>query len=234
VEWVYIDDLGVAGLVNDGVALEKAFKKHITHPRKPKRKREDHDSRQAKMKNPPAVQDARGADGEAPSRNRPNTMEAPSSLKSPKNASLDVQSASDISPSDGNQHGTSSVEKMDIPEDQRHFYLLKPHTPSNQAKVLIALDPSKSLFELLQDQNVLEFPTIVVLPQSPDKLPPGYIIDDDYLRKAKSESNSVLDKLLSHMDTAETYSEALKPDEDKALEESKILEAMKKDFGPLA
>lgn len=59
------------------------------------------------------------------------------------------------------------------------FYLLKPGTTSS-SKVLIPLDPQATLTTSLQDQTVLEYPTLYVLPHSPACLPSPFLLEKDY------------------------------------------------------
>lgn len=67
-------------------------------------------------------------------------------------------------------------------EQEYHFYLLRPHTPSSYPKVLIPLDQTKSISEVLRDRVVLEFPTMYVLKTAPKDLPAEWMLEDDFLR----------------------------------------------------
>lgn len=69
------------------------------------------------------------------------------------------------------------------------FYLLKPHTPSSQPRVLIPLDSSSTLTAALSSHVVLEYPTIKVLPrQATDApLPDGFILEEDYFRQTQQD-----------------------------------------------
>ena len=159
--------------------------------------------------------------------------EPSTTLDQPEHAGLAVQPADEGSNS-APKHQNVEATAEEKPNDKgRHFYLLKPHTPSHQAKVLILLDPSKSLFEQLHNQVVLEFPTIIVLPQSPSNLPPDYILEDDFYRRCKTESGSgILDTLVSHVGHEGVNDDVEKKEEAGRPEEDKILEAMRKDLGP--
>ncbi|KAF2430510.1 hypothetical protein EJ08DRAFT_588775 [Tothia fuscella] len=75
-------------------------------------------------------------------------------------------------------------------DNGNHFYLVKPHTSGTQ-KVLIPLSPTDCLFTCLRNQTVLEFPTIQVLPQSPEELPSTFILENDYLAKSKAEQEEM-------------------------------------------
>ncbi|KAI4246087.1 MAG: hypothetical protein L6R42_010001, partial [Xanthoria sp. 1 TBL-2021] len=79
-----------------------------------------------------------------------------------------------------------------------HFYLLLPSTPTSY-RVLIPLAPNATLTSALRDQLVLEFPTIYALKQPPDKLPKGFMNEENYLRSIahKGHIDQHLDGLLS-------------------------------------
>lgn len=63
-----------------------------------------------------------------------------------------------------------------------HFYLHRPLTPASYAKVLVPLDTSKCISDLLRRRDVMEFPTIHVLEESPKDLPSEFMLERDYLR----------------------------------------------------
>jgi hypothetical protein len=69
------------------------------------------------------------------------------------------------------------------PSSGHYFYLLRPHTPSSEQRVVIPLHPSAPLSALLRNRFVLEFPTIYVLSSSPTLLPEALIREDQYLSK---------------------------------------------------
>lgn len=60
-----------------------------------------------------------------------------------------------------------------------HYYLLKQST-SGSSCVLIPLQSTSTLTQALHGQNVQEYPTIYVLPNSPQCLPREFISVDDY------------------------------------------------------
>ncbi|KAL9000118.1 MAG: hypothetical protein Q9169_001193 [Polycauliona sp. 2 TL-2023] len=76
---------------------------------------------------------------------------------------------------------------------QVYFYLLLPSTPTSY-RVVIPLVSSDSLASALTDRLVLEFPTIYALKQPPDKLPKGFMNEEDYLRAITEKGH--LDKHL--------------------------------------
>ena len=71
-------------------------------------------------------------------------------------------------------------------QEPRYFYLLKTGT-SSTSKVLLPLKEEASLTASLRDQTVQEYPTIILLAHSPEKLPSGYILLEQYLKAQASE-----------------------------------------------
>lgn len=79
---------------------------------------------------------------------------------------------------------TSTESKISLPS--YHLYLHRPKTPSSFPKVLIPLNPAKSLGRLLRRRLVLEFPTIYVLKAEPDDLSEDeFILERDFLSATK-------------------------------------------------
>ncbi|PYI04520.1 hypothetical protein BO78DRAFT_398825 [Aspergillus sclerotiicarbonarius CBS 121057] len=118
------------------------------------------------------------------------------------------------------------------PHRDVYFYLHRPRTATKQP-VLIPLSPKMTITTALHDHTVLEFPTIYVLPHSPDILraqeDSKYLLEEDYLRTHQSAD-----------DTSEDAAE-----EDTQLppgaidlggvDEKKVLEVLQKDlFEPSA
>lgn len=72
------------------------------------------------------------------------------------------------------------------PNPGSHFYLHLPKTPASFPKVLIPLNPDKSLDKLLRRRMLLEFPTIYVLKAGPHDLPEqDFMLEKDYLSATK-------------------------------------------------
>jgi len=82
-----------------------------------------------------------------------------------------------------------------------HYYLVKPRTSGSQ-RVLIALSPTATFLSCLQDQTVLEFPTIQVLSYHQDALPTGYVTETRYLTGFKQEAHE-MEQLLAGSDDSE-------------------------------
>ncbi|KAH8684794.1 hypothetical protein BGZ60DRAFT_398326 [Tricladium varicosporioides] len=66
------------------------------------------------------------------------------------------------------------------PHYKDHFYLLRQNTPASFLKVLVPIDPSKTLFEILRKRTILEFPTIYVYHQA--EFPRGFMLEKDFLK----------------------------------------------------
>ena len=71
-----------------------------------------------------------------------------------------------------------------------HYYLVKPRT-SGAEKVLLPLSPTDTFLTCLQNQTVLEFPTVQVLGSGPEELPNGFITEDAYLAERQKEDHEM-------------------------------------------
>ncbi|PYH49565.1 zinc finger HIT domain-containing protein [Aspergillus saccharolyticus JOP 1030-1] len=111
-----------------------------------------------------------------------------------------------------------------------YFYLHRPRTATKQP-VLVPLAPSLTLTAALRGHTVLEFPTIYVLPDSPDVLraqgsDAGYLLEDEYIQlhgpvaddDSASPTDSEVEQLPSNgLDLGN-------------VDEKKVLEVLKKDL----
>jgi hypothetical protein len=95
----------------------------------------------------------------------------------------------------GHNSGLRTEQVEDLPPTA-FFYLLKTGTTSS-SKVVIPLDLGTSLTHCLQDRTVLEYPTIFVLPNAPDSLPDGFILEEDYNMIRKGEEAELKEALRS-------------------------------------
>ncbi|PKY00065.1 hypothetical protein P168DRAFT_276491 [Aspergillus campestris IBT 28561] len=83
---------------------------------------------------------------------------------------------------------TTLTPKTPTPNRKIHLYLHRPRTPTKHP-VLIPLSATSSLAAALKDHTVLEFPTIYVLPYSPERLFGGgeeslpFILEEVFLRE---------------------------------------------------
>ncbi|RAL14524.1 zinc finger HIT domain-containing protein [Aspergillus homomorphus CBS 101889] len=116
-----------------------------------------------------------------------------------------------------------------VPHRDVYFYLHRPRTATKQP-VLIPLAPGMTLTAALRGHTVLEFPTIYVLPDSPDMLraqgpDAGYLLEEEYTRThapAEEDSASPGD---SEVDQPPSTGIDL-----GGVDEKKVLEVLKKDL----
>ncbi|KAK8166939.1 hypothetical protein IWX90DRAFT_486791 [Phyllosticta citrichinensis] len=145
--------------------------------------------------------------------------------------------ADDARQTTGSAEGPEPRHQEMNPVDAYSFYLLKPYIPASQPRVLISLSPESTLTEALRDQVVIEFPTIKVLPQSDAPLPQGFILEDEFYRQSKKEALE-LDRLLGPDGQIMSEANLGRPGQDHRdntdhdeLDNKKLLEALKQDFG---
>ncbi|KAJ5697846.1 hypothetical protein N7488_011530 [Penicillium malachiteum] len=120
------------------------------------------------------------------------------------------------------------------PHRDLYFYLHRPRTRSNKP-VLVPLAPLATLAAVLRERTVLEFPTLYVLADSPEKLleekdTASFVLEEEYIRTAGPE------------DAAEKASETGSEDTDNGtsgvagtidldnVDEAKVLEVLKQDL----
>ncbi|KAI1343828.1 hypothetical protein F5Y15DRAFT_179730 [Xylariaceae sp. FL0016] len=77
-------------------------------------------------------------------------------------------------------------------KDTHRFFFLKPITPSKDARVLVPLDSSKSLASLLPGLDIVEFPSICVLPLCMKTIPRGFAIEHRSKQPEKKRKSSTL------------------------------------------
>ena len=114
------------------------------------------------------------------------------------------------------------------------FHLHHPSLPSKQT-VLISLSPDSNLATSLTNRLVLEFPTIYVLHRQPeDRLPDGFISEEDFFATAKKEMNAEVglgDGLIEGYEEAEARTR--EPLEEGEVDEGRLLEVLGKDLKDL-
>jgi len=125
----------------------------------------------------------------------------------------------------------SSTQAVD--EKRLYFYLVKPKTSGKQ-RVLIRTKPKQKLEEILQRQEVLEFPTFQVLPNHWKSLPDDYILDINYtlkmrireeeMKKLVDASEDLLQEVPDSSSHAPRSNWAVKPDQE-------IFAMLQKDIG---
>ncbi|KAI5864342.1 hypothetical protein GGS23DRAFT_563936 [Durotheca rogersii] len=71
----------------------------------------------------------------------------------------------------------SGLHTTEALRDRWRFFFLKPRTPSREAQKLIPLRPTDPLAVALSGLDVVEFPTICVLPAGSTSIPDGYVVE---------------------------------------------------------
>ncbi|OTB03505.1 hypothetical protein M426DRAFT_321660 [Hypoxylon sp. CI-4A] len=100
---------------------------------------------------------------------------------------------------------TSSPISNAIVEDSKEkyrFFFLKPRTPSREPQKLVPLRPTENLATVLPGLDIVEFPTICVLPADSTDVPDGYVVESK-LGKSKKRSASGLVEYPSEGDSEE-------------------------------
>ncbi|TGJ80442.1 hypothetical protein E0Z10_g8313 [Xylaria hypoxylon] len=93
----------------------------------------------------------------------------------------------------GSWSGSTDPDGLHTSTNKYRFLFLKPKNPSRTPERLVPLDASKSLSSLLTGQEIVEFPTIYVLPARATSLGEGYIIEEKEQKKSsKKRKASIL------------------------------------------
>ncbi|SMR58806.1 unnamed protein product [Zymoseptoria tritici ST99CH_1E4] len=114
------------------------------------------------------------------------------------------------------------------PDSKRYFYLLKTGTTS-ASKVLIPLHAGDSMTECLKNRTVLEYPTIFVLPDCPDSLPDGFLLDKEYDKIRKGEEIELQDALRSAGSLPEKEIVRSESNTPSQVDAQRILDMLKRD-----
>lgn len=78
-------------------------------------------------------------------------------------------------------------------KDRHRFYYLKPKTPSREQHKLIPLRPTENLASVLPGQDIVEFPTICVLPANTAAIPDGYVVENRSKKSKKRQASSLVE-----------------------------------------
>lgn len=141
-------------------------------------------------------------------------------LHPPKQAASACKSEPDPPPKNSPKEPLSSRN----PSSTIYFYLLLPSTPTKH-RVLIPIDPAEALSTILTDRLILEFPTIYALKQPPDKLPTGFMNEDQYLTNiAEKDQQQLLETLKRKHEVDNDIPE------DGEVNEDALLNALKQDI----
>ncbi|KAI0843373.1 hypothetical protein F5Y06DRAFT_254760 [Hypoxylon sp. FL0890] len=75
-------------------------------------------------------------------------------------------------------------------KNRYRFFFLMPRTPSREPQKLIPLQPTDNLITILPGLDIVEFPTICVLPGNSTAVPDGYVVE---ARPGKSKKRRAYD-----------------------------------------
>jgi len=221
VEWVKSNGDKIMSEVFEGTTIEEAWKDVLKERCKKRKREEDQVDSTSNPRAQPHEHQSGSADTTVISRSTDTATstqpETPDHTKPPT-----VENAT-------HQEETTAAQ---------HFYLEKPHTPSN-IKVLIPLEPTSSLTSSLRDRVLLEFPTIYQLAQPAESLPPNYINEEAYLSQSGTSSRRVGDITIDAVGGrkeklqggifASGADNGTEDDEDPELDEKSILDMLKRD-----
>ncbi|KAL8802970.1 MAG: hypothetical protein Q9182_003458 [Xanthomendoza sp. 2 TL-2023] len=195
VEWVHKDGSREVGKCPDTEPLSAAYArlvapKAVEVEKPPKKKRKANKDESKSTITAPIT----------PPQDKPSRLPATSPTV-PQMLSLDHHATTPLLQSPPFREPPLLSPKLEQPSGPHiHFYLLLPSTPTSY-RVLVPLSSSDTLSTALTDRLVLEFPTIYALKQSPEKLPTGFVAEEDYLKNlAENEhTDRHLDGLLNEV-----------------------------------
>ncbi|KAI0846591.1 hypothetical protein F5Y00DRAFT_243523 [Daldinia vernicosa] len=77
-------------------------------------------------------------------------------------------------------------------KNKYRFFYLKPRTPSREAQRLIPLRPTDNLTAVLPGLDIVEFPTICVLPANSTAIPEGYVVESRLGKSRKRQGSGLV------------------------------------------
>ncbi|KAI4189362.1 MAG: hypothetical protein LQ346_005126 [Caloplaca aetnensis] len=236
VEWVHRNGNREIGRFPESETMESSYvkltttkaKKEVVEEERPRKKRKSNDEapRPPILSAKPALEDL-PANTSVSSTSHAPPVQA-SETTGPPAEPRDQQNQEANSSRDPSSHQPSQPPDPASPPPL-NFYLLLPSTPTSY-RVLTPLSPDETLTTALTDRLVLEFPTIYALKQPPDKLPTGFMTEDEYMRGLadKGNVNRHLDGLLSGAGDWETGRTERNGERD--LDEGALRDVLKKDL----
>jgi len=233
VEWIQSDGKRELGSALETLPLTEAYGRFLAEKYPPTKKRKvesDHTPRPSSATSNRIIkpQSTQHPEPEGQSIPPPNVPQDPTDPERPPSTRSTLTEDVSTDP-------TSSAKPSIAPP--LHFYLLRPHTTSS-SRVLIPLPPSSTLADTLQHRVILEFPTIYTLPQAPDRLPDGYMLESDFLGLSKKEDEE-MEELLAvlpagSLDHGDVVGLGAHPDTNIGrpdLDDRKILDVLRRDLG---
>ncbi|KAF7585499.1 hypothetical protein BBP40_010796, partial [Aspergillus hancockii] len=216
VEWIAGDGERRNRLCLESLTVAEAYDWSFPLPKEEReqRKREEKEKREANTPDQQLEVELNSSEGLRP--DQPTPSEPTPQAQAESKGKLDNTSGDQPSTNENTAH-------RDV-----FFYLHRPRTSTRQT-VLVPLCPTSTLTSSLRDRTVLEFPTIYVLPDSPETLSEDenakFLLEKDYLRTQPQTE-------LESADTSETDDEQPAPTsvDISNLDERKVLEVLKKDL----
>lgn len=189
VEWFFPEGLTIVRNCFESLTLEQACKRVRPVNQGKKRKRE-------------AKQAARQRDANNVKHTGPRGTETKQLITGPEESSVEEQAPAgaqepfaestlleptppltpeiDQAPPLPDNHAPSRPKKHESPT--YHYYLHKPLCPG-ETRVLIPLDADATLRDALFQKTVLEFPTIYALREAPERLPVGFVTENQWRKR---------------------------------------------------
>ncbi|GAP85557.1 putative HIT zinc finger protein [Rosellinia necatrix] len=92
----------------------------------------------------------------------------------------------------GTWNSSTNVDDLYVAKNKYRFLFPRPKTLPREPRRLVLLDPSETLVSILPGREIVEFPTIHVLPVSVTCLGEGYIIEDNDTRRTSKKRKALL------------------------------------------
>lgn len=253
VEWVHPDGRKELGNHYENEPVSKIYTAQFQQPqehshpkkmRKPNNKRVDvESSNKAEPQRPPQERMLGASSTEAPTMDVETeiTGEVPKSATPSSEASRTFNTRSqdtkqrpdkiplDNAASKSDPQQTADKDSDSSPTKDLSFYLHSPSLPSKHP-VLIALSSDTTLAACLPNRLVLEFPTIYVLHDGPEKLPEGHISEEDFMTNARKH---LIEEVVEEGGLQEKVNGINKDStsqlEDGEVDEGRLLEVLRRD-----
>lgn len=141
----------------------------------------------------------------------------------PQELASDAPEESSSKPTPSKANNAPQPKPLDpFTEEAKHFissfkfFIRRPHTPSNLPTVLIPLDYTQSLEVLLEGKVIVEFPTIYVFNKDIEKLPGGFMLQDEFFKHVKTGSTNFAREEEGEVETSEEESSDDEPEEQES------------------
>lgn len=154
-------------------------------------------------------------------------------ITSPKKPLQDAETGAwSISPTSPQRSNSPEGKDPALPAPRKYndfLYLHRPLTPSSYPKVLVPINPAKTLTEILRRRELMEYPTIYVFEKGPENLPHEFMLEKDFLTAigqappVENEDTDMGDGSEEPDDDDDTSSSGSDDDEDEEMEDGEII-----------